>query len=235
MSADSSSSICVIGFDLDETLWSLEGVIERANQQTWAFLMAKAPAISVSGLSQHQSPNKAAIEARFEHHISNKRLHLMHDLLTQSGLNDAQAWSIARNAMDVFMRHRHELTLYDGVLEGLRELTQRFALASISNGNAQVSEVPELKGLFDFSINAEDLNSSKPAPDLFHATCDYLKCTPSSMVYVGDNLVCDVFAPHKLGIRAIWMNWHGRASTDQTVPHEAHDFSELLALIDTLD
>lgn len=230
-----NNSIAVIGFDLDDTLWSIDPTIQKANAKTWEFLCEQAPELKTISLKESLTSITPNIPKKYQHQITQARIYLMSEQLLSVGVPARKAEAIADQAMKVFLNYRHQLTFFDGAIECLQVLSRDYQLASISNGNANVSRIPEISDLFDFSINAENINSSKPEPDMFFKTLEHFKCKASQMVYVGDSIEHDIIPTQKLGIPSIWMNWNNKKQTSKIPTNEAHDFEDLLDILTSLN
>ncbi|HUH36908.1 MAG TPA: HAD-IA family hydrolase [Spongiibacteraceae bacterium] len=233
------STVRAISFDLDDTLWDLAPVLTAAEQRTYAWLVARVPALSdrydLSGLRDvrlqllHTQPD-------LRHQITALRRAGVETALRELGLPAGEAAHLADGALEEFLRARHAVRYFDGALEVLAALQPRYVLGSLTNGNA----CPRRLGLdryFSFSFSAEQLNASKPAPDLFRAAMAAAGVKAAELLHVGDHIEHDIEAAKLLGARAIWLNragqpWPGhRATPDATIG----DLRELPAAIARLD
>ena len=83
--------------------------------------------------------------------------------------------------------------LYEGTFEKLVELRDAgFILGIATNGVTKITrEMLDGLGLsevFKVVIGADMVDNSKPAPDMIVKACEFAEITPSSTVYVGDQL-----------------------------------------------
>merc|ERR1712048_1502735 len=113
------------------------------------------------------------------------------------------AWTASRN----------KPILFTGVVELLSNLKQRgLILGAISDGFADLEQIPEISRLLDFAIFARDVGVSKPDARIFRLaiskTAELLQsqCAPSECVMVGDSYQKDVLGARALGIRSIWFD-----------------------------
>jgi len=60
--------------------------------------------------------------------------------------------------------------------------------------------------LFDFYLNAEMVNDSKPGAKMFEEALKITQLNPEEVCHVGDHPDNDVEAALKLGMKAIWLN-----------------------------
>ena len=196
-------------FDLDDTLWPLAPVLERAEQALHDWLAEHAPAVP-------QRFSIAALRAgRIALHEQQPALRGDVGALRRAGLAAAFAEAGAdASHIDAAMAHfvaaRSAVTLYDDVLPGLARLAPDYLLGSISNGNADLV-VAGLAPHFKVSLAAGRHGPAKPHPALFLAACAALGLAPAEVLYVGDDLQLDVVAAQAAGLRAVWMN---RAGSD---------------------
>jgi putative hydrolase of the HAD superfamily len=97
------------------------------------------------------------------------------------------------------------VVLYEEALEVLQQLAGQYTLGALTNGNADIYKTDAAE-YFDFAFLAEDLDASKPAPDMFHAAMEKTGATAGEIIHVGDNPSHDIQAAQQLGMHTIWMN-----------------------------
>ncbi len=122
--------------------------------------------------------------------------------------------SIAEKAFEIFIAARNQLDLFDDVRPGLRRLSLRYALASLSNGNADLGRIG-LAEHFRVSLNARGVGAAKPDRRCFERLVADLALAPHEVMYVGDDPMLDVEAARASGLCTAWMN-----RTGQTWPAE---------------
>ncbi|MBB5209631.1 HAD family hydrolase [Chiayiivirga flava] len=223
--------IRALTLDLDDTLWPIWPAIERAEAALHAWLAQHAPATAA------RYPMHAMRELRDR--IAAQNPELAHDFSAQRRLcldhalrecdDDA---ACAQAAFDVFYAARNQVDLYEDTIEGLTRLAQRFPLAALTNGNADL-RVIGLQQHFVFQLGAREHGAAKPDPGIFHAACARLQCTPDEVLHIGDDPELDVLGAHRAGLRTVWIN-----RRDEPWPHpEQPDFiaPDLHALADWLD
>lgn len=106
---------------------------------------------------------------------------------------------IARNAVEPFAEVRPTL----------ERLARRYALASLSNGNADLRLIG-LDDLFSVSLNAIEVGAAKPEPLMFEEVCRLLGTQPNQIVHVGDDPEHDVQGGQNAGFHTVWVNRTGR-------------------------
>jgi 2-haloacid dehalogenase len=83
---------------------------------------------------------------------------------------------------------------------------------------------------FTAVVTSEDVGAYKPDAAMFARALDALGLAAHEVVHVGDSLTSDVAGAHAAGIRAVWVNRHGRAApAGAPIAYEIERLSELLA------
>ena len=75
----------------------------------------------------------------------------------------------------------------------------------LTNGNASI-ETLKIDHLFDFYLNAEMVNDSKPGAKMFEEALEIMQLQPEEVCHVGDHPENDVEAAMNLGMKAVWLN-----------------------------
>ncbi len=200
--------IKVITFDLDNTLWQVEPVLLRAEEAQRVWLLANRP-----GTIEHYDHEslwefKKSVWKRhpeLAHQISKIRIQLLYELQLAAGFSEDDSQSGAEQAFKVFLDLRHEVELYEEALDVLQQLSGQYTLGALTNGNADIYKTDAAE-YFDFAFLAEDLDASKPAPDMFHAAMEKTGASALEIIHVGDNPSHDIQAAQDVGFYTIWMN-----------------------------
>jgi FMN hydrolase / 5-amino-6-(5-phospho-D-ribitylamino)uracil phosphatase len=230
-------AISVITFDLDNTLWDVEPVLQRAEEAQRQWLLRHRPgtveAFDHEGLLEF----KKSVWKRHPqllHHVSQMRIQTLYELQLAAGYAEGDARSGAQQAFDVFLAERHKVVLYEEALDVLELLAQRFTLGALTNGNADIYKT-DAADYFDFAFLAEDIGASKPHPDMFRAALDKAGVSASEIVHVGDDPHHDIQGARDIGMHTVWMNtrhiaWPGGVRADR----EITSLQQLPAAIDSL-
>ena len=211
-----SSPVRAVLFDLDDTLWPIVPVIQRAEQVLHGWLAVHAPAVT----------SRWSVDS-----LRARRLQLMQEnpayridlwALRHAGLTEAfiacdADHRLIDQAMDVFQAARNEVTPFDDVLPGLQRLRRTLRVGSISNGFADLQAIG-MASHFDASLAAHSFGCAKPDPSIFLAACEALGVAPAEAVYAGDDLQLDVVASQKAGLRGVWINRFARDLPDGIRP-----------------
>jgi putative hydrolase of the HAD superfamily len=212
--------IKAITFDLDNTLWDVEPVLLRAEEVQYQWLAQNRPRVT------REFDGEALRSFRFgthsshpelAHQISKIRIQALYEVQLHCGYSEQLAREGARTAFDAFLRIRHQVQPYERALEVLEALAQRYVLGALSNGNADIYKT-DIGEYFDFAFSAEQLDASKPLPDMFHAAMQKTGADAREIVHVGDNPEHDILGAQKVGMFTVWMNSGGWRWPEQRVP-----------------
>jgi 2-haloalkanoic acid dehalogenase type II len=198
------SELRAIAFDLDNTLWEVEPVLLRAEARLQEWLKQHCPRIA-QALSAEDMRRAREQLARREPHNAHDVTYLRLSALASHAREHGYDESIAERAFAVFLAARNEVQLFPDVAPALARLSQRYALASLSNGNADLARIG-LDHLFAVSLNARQIGAAKPEPRCFERLAQELALGPREILYVGDDPLLDVAAARAAQLRTAWMN-----------------------------
>ena len=223
--------ISVIGFDLDDTLWSVAPVIKKAELLLAVWLEDTVP-------GYNYDHRKLAIirdslienEPSLAHKLTQLREQIIKNSLGSS-VSKNRAISITETAMEIFLNARNDVEFFEGATDTLFDLARSYRLGAITNGNADIVRLG-LSHVLSFAFYAEQVGAPKPFPDLFLAALAHTNCKPSEFVYVGDDPVKDIDAANALGINTVWMRSNKERSSGESEPDRViDDIRELPAVI----
>lgn len=227
-------TIHCIAFDLDDTLWDCQSVIEYAEQVMYRWLQAYYPSIS-----QHYPCLDSLVASRIayvsqhpelQHDLTALRTDWLQQLLTESAYDPAHAEQI----FQIFWQARNQVKFFPEVLPSLERLAQNYALGVITNGNADVHHIG-IGHLFEFTLNSAKAGVAKPHPSIFQQALNKLQLEPHQMVYVGDDPEKDVIGAQQVGLRTIWFNPQQRVPPLGLKPDAIMtNFAEIEALLKLL-
>ncbi|HKD55753.1 MAG TPA: HAD-IA family hydrolase [Steroidobacteraceae bacterium] len=210
------SDVRAIAFDLDNTLWDVEPVLARAEERLFAWLERHCPRIARHVTREdmrrarerlaHQEPHNA-------HDVTYLRLTALATHAREHGYDEC----VANDAFAVFLAARNEVELFADVTPGLARLHRRYALASLSNGNADLARIG-LDPLFAVSLNARQIGAAKPERRCFERLAQGLALAPGEIAYVGDDPLLDVAAARAAGLHTVWMNRRALAWPAELAP-----------------
>jgi putative hydrolase of the HAD superfamily len=210
-----------IAFDLDDTLWACQPVIDHAEHQLYAWLQKNTPIITRQYTFQAlRSHCRAFIKDNPEHQhdLSYLRRSWLKQLANANGYSE----SIMEDAFQTFWLARNEVSFYAGTLSILASLKQRYSLGVISNGNADVHHIG-VGHLFDFTVSAAEAGVAKPHPAIFELAYEKVTQTqmikPEQILYVGDDPEKDVMGANRFGMKSAWFNPHKQTWKGESLPH----------------
>ena len=225
------SDIRALAFDLDNTLWDVEPVLERAEECLAAWLQQHCPRLAVS-----RAEMRAAREqlARREPHNAHDVSYLRVAALAAHARAHGYEERIATEAFEVFLAARNAVEVFPDVAPALARLRQRYALASLSNGNADLVRIG-LGHIFTVSLNAAQIGAAKPHRRCFEKLAQELALDPGAIAYVGDDPELDVAAARAAGLRTVWMNRRAHAWPQELPPADltVRDCAQLAAALRT--
>lgn len=198
------SVIKAVLFDLDDTLWPIVPVIERAEQLLHDWLVCHAPAVAAKHTIDGMRARRQALMATDPVYQLDLRL-LRHAVLVEAFESCGEDVVMVEQAMQVFSAARNQVTPFNDVMPVLDGLRERVALGSISNGVADLHAIG-MAHFFRTSVAAHRFGRAKPDPGIFHAACDALDVAPCDAVYVGDDPLLDVQGAQNAGLRGVWIN-----------------------------
>ena len=222
----------VISFDLDDTLWPIEPVIQRANRVLFDWLAARYPRITEG----HTPESLHAVCLDF----MRARPQEKHDLSTMRkvflrylGQGAGYTHDFADEAFEVFFAERNTVEFYPEVEAVLSRLAQRYTLVALSNGNACIERIG-LTRYFSASVNSAKVGAAKPDPAMFHAALADLGELAEAMLHVGDHPEHDVLGAQRAGVRAVWLNRNAAEWPSYLTPPDAQliDLQALVALLE---
>jgi len=205
-----------IAFDLDNTLWDVEPVLARAETRLGAWLDQNCPRIA-QRLSREDMRRAREELAQREPHNAHDVTYLRLACLEAHAREHGYDKGLAAEAFAVFLAARNEVELFADVAPALERLRARYALASLSNGNADLARIG-LQSLFSVSLNARQVGAAKPQPRCFERLAQDLGLDAGQILYVGDDPVLDVAAARAAGCVTAWMNRRAQTWPRELVP-----------------
>ncbi|ARN74141.1 HAD family hydrolase [Oceanicoccus sagamiensis] len=236
-----NSPIKVITFDLDDTLWAIQPVLIKAEQQVYNWLSEHAPKLTAQFSPQDFMHWRIKIyqqQPELAHQITRLRLVAVKQAMLNVGYDEKLAQRIAEQAFDIFIQARHDITFFDTAEPMLAALHPHYSLGALSNGNADIFKL-EMGRFFDFAFSAEQLNASKPAPEQFLAAQSYGNTQPQQMIHIGDNHEHDIAGAIAAGWHSIWFNpsgepYAGDTASQQGPTREVSCLSDIPAAISSI-
>lgn len=200
--------IKAVTFDLDDTLWEIWPIIERAERRLHDWLSHHHPAVTAR-YTPLQLRQLCDMIARKRPDIAHDRTELRKAALKMAAERAGLTEFCEHTAFRIFHVARNEVEFFAEVMPVLERLSRRYTLGALSNGNADIKLVG-LGELFDFALNAVEVGRPKPEPAMFQAALARLGLEPCQIVHVGDEPHHDVQGAAQAGFRTVWVNRAGR-------------------------
>lgn len=224
-------NIKAITLDLDDTLWPVGPVIQRAEAAMSDWLAPRAPrtAALFTDPAQRLALRQAVQQARPE--IGHDLGTLRREVIRLGLSRHAEDTSLVEAAYAVFIRERMRVDLYHDSLDALARLSARYPLVALSNGNADVHQVG-IGQFFKAGLSAQDFGCGKPDVRIFHAGAQAAGVLPHEVLHVGDDAALDVLGALGAGMQTAWVNRHGHTWPHDAQPHvTVSDMAQLCALL----
>jgi putative hydrolase of the HAD superfamily len=197
-------NIEAITIDLDDTLWDIDPVIERAERILWRWLASNYPRIS-SIYDQNKILN-LRLEIVKDHPDKEFDYRFMRKLILRKIFRDADyEEDLAEGAFAIFDSERNNVTLYEGALYTLQSLSKKYTLIAVTNGNANLEKIG-LRHLFDDVVTAVDVGYAKPDARIFNEAIRKTGTQADKIIHVGDNPEADIIGAANVGLKTVWMN-----------------------------
>ncbi|MDB5899635.1 MAG: hydrolase superfamily-like protein [Ramlibacter sp.] len=209
------AKIRAVTIDLDDTLWPIWPVIERAEKALHDWMGQNAPMTAALFANPAALRDIRAEMGRsrpdLKHDMSSLRRESIRLALSRAGEDP----TLAEAAFEVFFAQRQTVTLFDDALPALEFLASRYPLVSLSNGNADLKRVG-LAHLFRAAISAREFGVGKPDPRIFHAAAGAVDTLTDNVLHIGDDATLDALGALNAGMQAAWLN-----RADAPWPHDA--------------
>lgn len=225
------NGIRLLTFDLDDTLWSIGPVIERAERRLHQWLLQHCPEAGHRYTPVALRALRQETERRYPE-LSGDLSELRRRSIRIALERCNGPVERTEEAFEVFWQARNEVEFHPDALPSLQRLGKHYTLAAVSNGNACI-RLTGLDSLFDFGLNAIDAGAAKPAPDIFHLACETADVQPHETLHVGDDLECDVAGATNAGLHAAWLN-RNNVIPESPLPPSVLRLRDLHALADHL-
>ncbi|MES2413892.1 MAG: HAD-IA family hydrolase [Pseudomonadota bacterium] len=197
-----------ITLDLDDTLWPVWPVIERAEKALEAWLNQHAPmtAALFSNPDVRNEIREHVVRTRPElkHNLSAVRREAIRVALYRSKENPL----LAEGGFEVFFAERNRVTLFEDALDSLKFLAARFPVVALSNGNADIERIG-IRPYFKANISAQAFGVGKPDPRIFVAAAGAVDTQPENVLHIGDDTRLDVLGALNVGMQTVWVNRGG--------------------------
>lgn len=221
-----------LSLDLDDTLWPIWPVIERAEAALDAFLRERCPRTAdlYPVLAMRALRDRVAGEyPEHAHDFTRQRLLSLQRALRDAGDDESHA----EDAFHAFYAARNRIEFYPDALPALERLAARFPVAALTNGNADLARIG-IAHRFTVFVSARNEGHAKPDAPIFHSTCRQLGVEPHEVLHIGDDPELDIVGARRAGLRSCWINRRGEPWPQHLPAPDLH-FTTLHELANWLD
>ncbi len=204
-------------FDLDHTLWDFDRNSELAFQ---AIFEKNRIDLSVSSFLEVYKPInfeywKYYREARVsKEQLRYGRLKKSFDALKIS-IDDFLINRLSVDYIDFLPRYNY---LFEGTIELLEELYQRYELHIITNGFEEVQQLKlrnsKINQYFKTVTSSESVGVKKPDPKIFLHALNVARASVQESVMVGDTYEADIVGAQNVGMQTIFFDYHLKRPSD---------------------
>lgn len=190
--------------DLDDTLWPITPVIERAELAMHGWLSDNCPEVvqSMDASALHERRERIyAMHPHLLHDYTQLRMIALREVLFPFGYGEREV----EQAYEAFYAARNQVELYPEVGPALERLAARLPLVALTNGNACLDRVG-LRGMFRAQITSRSFGKAKPDPQIFLAACLAAGSEAHATLHVGDHPEQDVLGALGAGLQAAWLD-----------------------------
>ncbi|WP_158962468.1 YjjG family noncanonical pyrimidine nucleotidase [Myroides fluvii] len=203
-----------IFFDLDHTLWDFEKNSALAFEQVLNEM--KLPFTIEQFLNYYVSINADYWDRYSLNQISQAELRIGRIRDTFNSLAYATTTDKMLEVGDRYLSYLPNYNhLFDGAIEILDYLQEKYKLHIITNGFDQVQarkiKNSGMESYFQTVTNSERAGVKKPDAKIFTYALDLAQVQVKETVMIGDNLLADIEGAQKIGMDVIYYNEHHRA------------------------
>lgn len=228
-------SVTAVLFDLDDTLFDHSACTRAA----LAALRERVPAFRGIPAGAFEGEHRRLLEELHLEVLAGRmtvdqaRVERFGRLLALAGAMPAAgaAADAAAAYREAYLEHWKPV---DGALDLLTALHGRVATGVVTNNVAseqhQKIAACGFGPLLDAVVISEEAGVTKPDPRIFRLALDQLGRPAAETVMIGDAWSTDIEGARAAGIRPIWFNRFGGASSDSSVP-EIHSLSPASAVV----
>ena len=204
-------SVTDIFFDLDHTLWDFEKNSGLAFNEI--FIELNFPFSLDVFLKLYNPINHAQWKLYRENKITQEDLRFNRLNKTFEKLNYSASIGLIDKISEQYITYLSTFPhLFEGAIELLEALKNRFRLHIITNGFDKVQqfkiENSGIESFFEFVFTAEKVGFKKPHPEMFIHALKTVNTTAEASIMIGDSFEADILGSLNQGMQAIHFNSH---------------------------
>jgi HAD superfamily hydrolase (TIGR01549 family) len=203
-----SPMIHLITLDLDNTLWDIEKTMVRAEKE----LRMHLKSVSEKAFDIYCSDTTSEIRNRLlreqpdlRSNLTEFRKVLLSEIFFRAGNSIQDSKILASSAFNTFFEFRNKVVFFEGAIDVLTTLSEKYKVYALTNGNADVKVIGIDKYLSG-AVSSAEVGVSKPSPEIFEAVLNKAGEKAKSCIHVGDDYEDDIVGANNAGIASIWLN-----------------------------
>ena len=203
-----SPMIHLITLDLDNTLWDIEKTMVRAEKE----LRMHLKSVSEKAFDIYRSDTTSEIRNRLlreqpdlRSNLTEFRKVLLGEIFFLAGNSIQDSKILASSAFNTFFEFRNKVVFFEGAINVLIALSEKYKVYALTNGNADVKMIGIDKYLSG-AVSSAEVGVSKPSPEIFQAVLNKAGEKAKSCIHVGDDYEDDIVGANNAGIASIWLD-----------------------------
>ena len=200
--------IHLITLDLDNTLWDIEKTMVRAEKELRMHLKSvseKAFDIYCSKTTSEIRNRLMREQPELRSNLTEFRKLLLSEIFFRAGNSIQNSKILASSAFNTFFEFRNKVVFFEGAIDVLTALSEKYKVYALTNGNADVKMIGIDKYLSG-AVSSAEVGVSKPSPEIFEAVLNKAGEEAKSCIHVGDDYEDDIVGANNAGIASIWLN-----------------------------
>ncbi|MBV1908758.1 MAG: HAD-IA family hydrolase [Kangiellaceae bacterium] len=196
------TKIKFLSFDLDNTLYDNQPVIELAEQKCKEFLQLQFTNQRIkfdfqTFLELRKKTIRIAKSNHEQKQIENLS-RLRREVLIEFCQDLEESTQTAEQALKIFLKYRSKVNLVTPILSMMKTLSTDFKMVSITNGNCDPS-LTALAVFFVKNYSPVDDFRAKPNPEMLIKVMDEFSLKPENILHIGDSVSSDGEAAKRAG------------------------------------
>lgn len=229
-----SNAIKALSFDLDDTLYYNDEVIQAAEQAQFDAICEALPEARTAGIEPwiELKWQLAIDDPEIQHDVTHWRKEMIRHGLNRLDLTGQDVTALNHHIFDVFYTARSNFTVPQQTFDVLSQLAKRFPLIAATNGNVDIERIG-LAPYFSAYFRAGHPGiRRKPYPDMLEKAAAQINIAPQYILHLGDNANTDIGAALNAGCASLWFNPQGKAyPLSHLADGEYSDLADLLQLL----
>lgn len=223
--------IAAISFDLDDTLYDNVPIINRAEAELIHWLSQQFPQQAEAAQSHFWRQCKHQVikqNSTLANDVTQCRKAALDFGFASLGVqDDTERAALVESGMQTFMHWRNQILVSTQVETLLADLSKQLPLVVITNGNADISQLP-IAQYFTAIYAANTQHPMKPSPAMYYTASKQLGITPEELLHIGDSTSSDILGARNANSPSVWFNPTEQALDARILPDvEINDLEEL--------